>query len=191
MVATVQGDIAIADTAERVVAEALERFGRLDTVVNNAGVFLGKPFTEYTDDDYRLVSGVNLDGFFHVTRRALAQMEARGSGHIVNITTTLVERADARSPSALASLTKGGVAAATRALAVEYAARGIRVNAVSPGVIRTPLHPPDAYASLGALHPMGRVGEVDDVVGAVMYLESAPFVTGEFLHVDGGQSAGH
>jgi NAD(P)-dependent dehydrogenase (short-subunit alcohol dehydrogenase family) len=191
LVATVRGDIAEADTAARIVGAALERFGRLDTVVNNAGVFLAKPFTDYTDDDYRWVSGVNLDGFFHLTQRALTHMAPRGSGHIVNITTTLVERASSASPSALASLTKGGVAAATRALAIEYAAVGIRVNAVSPGVIRTGMHPPEEYATLGALHPMGRVGDVADVVRAVMYLESAPFVTGEFLHVDGGQSAGH
>jgi len=191
MVATVQGDIGVPATAVRVVAEAVGRFGHIDTVVNNAGVFIAKRFTDYTDEDYRLASAVNLDGFFHMTRGALAHMAPRGRGHIVNITTTLVEHSHAAAPSALASLTKGGVAAATRALATEYAAAGIRVNAVSPGVIRTPLHPPEEYAELGALHPMGRVGEVDDVVGAVMYLESAPFVTGEFLHVDGGQSAGH
>jgi NAD(P)-dependent dehydrogenase (short-subunit alcohol dehydrogenase family) len=191
LVATVQGDIAAPATADRIVATALDRFGRIDTVVNNAGVFIGKRFTEYTDDDYRLACGVNLDGFFHITRRAIAHMAPRGSGHVVSITTTLVEYADVRSPSALASLTKGGVAAATRSLATEYAAAGIRVNAVSPGVVRTPMYAPEEYAGLGALHPMGRIADIDDVVRAVMYLESAPFVTGEFLHVDGGQSAGH
>jgi NAD(P)-dependent dehydrogenase (short-subunit alcohol dehydrogenase family) len=191
MLATVQGDIAVADTAERVTRQALDRFGRIDTLINNAGVFLAKRFTQYTDDDYDLATGVNLGGFFHITRRVLAHMEQRGSGHVVNITTTLVEHADVRVPSALASLTKGGLAAVTRSLATEYAATGIRVNAVSPGVIKTPMHAPETYEGLGALHPLGRVGEMSDIVRAIMYLESAPFVTGEFLHVDGGQSAGH
>jgi NAD(P)-dependent dehydrogenase (short-subunit alcohol dehydrogenase family) len=191
MVATVQGDIATADTAERVTRHAIERFGRIDTLINNAGVFVAKRFTQYTDEDYDLVTGVNLGGFFHITRRAIEHMERAGSGHVVNITTTLVEHADVKVPSALASLTKGGLAAVTKSLATEYAATGIRVNAISPGVIKTPMHAPETYDGLGALHPMGRMGETSDVVSAVMYLESAPFVTGEFMHVDGGQSAGH
>jgi NAD(P)-dependent dehydrogenase (short-subunit alcohol dehydrogenase family) len=191
MVAVVQGDIATADTAERVTRHAIDRFGRIDTLINNAGVFVAKRFTQYTDEDYDLLTGVNLAGFFHITRRAIEHMEQVGSGHVVNITTTLVEHADAKVPSALASLTKGGLAAATKSLATEYAAAGIRVNAVSPGVIKTPMHAPETYDGLGTLHPMGRMGETSDVVSAVMYLESAPFVTGEFMHVDGGQSAGH
>jgi len=191
LVATVQGDIASPITADRVIREALERFGRIDTLVNNAGVFVGKRFTTYTDADFELITSVNLAGFFHITRRAMAHMEEQRAGHVVNITTTLVEHADVRVPSALASLTKGGLAAVTRSLATEYAATGIRVNAVSPGVIKTPTYGPDDYDGLGELHPMGRVGEISDVVRAIMYLESAPFVTGEFLHVDGGQSAGH
>ena len=191
MIATVQGDIATANTAERVTRHAIDRFGRIDTLINNAGVFVAKRFTQYTDEDYDLVTGVNLGGFFHVTRRAIEHMERAGSGHVVNITTTLVEHADVKVPSALASLTKGGLAAVTKSLATEYAATGIRVNAVSPGVIKTPMHAPETYDGLGTLHPMGRMGETSDVVGAVMYLESAPFVTGEFMHVDGGQSAGH
>jgi NAD(P)-dependent dehydrogenase (short-subunit alcohol dehydrogenase family) len=191
LVATVQGDLASADTADRVMAEALDRFGRVDTLVNNAGVYIAKPFADYTDEDYAAVTGVNLDGFFHITRRAIAHMAQRGSGHVVSITTTLVEQANADIPAALTALTKGGVAAATRSLAVEYAAAGLRVNAVSPGVIKTPMYAPEDYDGLGPLHPMGRMGEMSDVVGAVMYLESAPFVTGEILHVDGGQSAGH
>jgi NAD(P)-dependent dehydrogenase (short-subunit alcohol dehydrogenase family) len=191
MIATVQGDIATADTAEHVTRTAIDRFGRLDTLINNAGVFLAKRFTQYTDEDYDLITGVNLAGFFHITRRAIEHMERLGSGHVVNITTTLVEHADARVPSALASLTKGGLAAVTKSLATEYAATGIRVNAVSLGVIRTSMDAPRAYDGLGALHPMGRIGEMSDAVSAIMYLESAPFVTGEFMHVDGGQSAGH
>jgi NAD(P)-dependent dehydrogenase (short-subunit alcohol dehydrogenase family) len=191
MIAAVQGDIATADTAEHVTRHAIDRFGRIDTLINNAGVFVAKRFTQYTGEDYDLVTGVNLGGFFHITRRAIEHMERAGSGHVVNITTTLVEHADVKVPSALASLTKGGLAAATKSLATEYAATGIRVNAVSPGVIKTPMHASETYDGLGTLHPMGRIGETSDVVGAVMYLESAPFVTGEFMHVDGGQSAGH
>ncbi len=191
MIATVQGDIATADTAERVIRNALDRFGRIDTLINTAGVFVAKRFTQYTDEDYDLLTRVNLGGFFHITRRAIEHMERLGSGHVVNITTTLVEHADVRVPSALVSLTKGGLAAVTKSLATEYAAAGIRVNAVSPGVIKTPVYAPETYDGLGALHPMGHVGETSDVVGAIMYLESAPFVTGEFMHVDGGQSAGH
>jgi NAD(P)-dependent dehydrogenase (short-subunit alcohol dehydrogenase family) len=191
MIATVQGDIATADTAERVTRHAIDHFGRIDTLINNAGVFVAKRFTQYTDEDYELLTRVNLGGFFHITRRAIEHMERLGSGHVVNITTTLVEHADAKVPSGLASLTKGGLAAVTRSLATEYAAAGIRVNAVSPGVIKTPMHAPETYDGLGTLHPMGRMGETSDVVSAIMYLESAPFVTGEFMHVDGGQSAGH
>jgi NAD(P)-dependent dehydrogenase (short-subunit alcohol dehydrogenase family) len=189
--ATVQGDIASSTTANMLIREALERFGRIDTLVNNAGVFIAKRFTTYTDADYELLTGVNLAGFFHITRRAMAHMEEQGTGHVVNITTTLVEHADARVPSALVSLTKGGLAAVTRSLATEYGAAGVRVNAVSPGVIKTPAYGPQDYEGLGRLQPMGRIGDISDVVRAVMYLESAPFVTGEFLHVDGGQSAGH
>ncbi|MCW2984390.1 MAG: Short-chain dehydrogenase/reductase [Conexibacter sp.] len=190
-VLTVAGDISEAETAQRIMDIALERFGRIDTLVNNAGVFIAKPFTEYSAADYDSAVGVNLDGFFHVTRPAIDHMRGRGHGHVVNITTTLVEHASSSVPSALASLTKGGVAAATRSLAIEYAASGIRVNAVSPGVIKTSMHDPDAYEGLAQLHPLQRLGEIDDIVRGVLYLESSPFVTGEFLHIDGGQSAGH
>jgi NAD(P)-dependent dehydrogenase (short-subunit alcohol dehydrogenase family) len=189
-VVTVAGDIADPGTADRVMAAALERFGRVDTLVNNAGVFVGKPFTDYSIEDFDQVTRVNLSGFFHITQRAVDHMRGRGAGHVVSITTTLVEHADSHVPSALASLTKGGVAAATRSLAIEYAATGIRVNAVSPGVIKTPMYEPADYDGLAELHPMGRMGEIEDVVRGVLYLEASPFVTGEFLHVDGGQSAG-
>lgn len=190
-VLTVQGDIADPATAERVVAAAVERFGRIDTVVNNAGIFVAKPFTEYTDEDYAAVTGINLAGVFHLTQRAVPQLLAQGGGHIVAVTTSLVDNADAKVPSVLASLTKGGVQAATKSLAIEYATRGIRVNAVSPGTIKTPMHPEENHEFLAALHPVGRMGEVGDIVDAVLYLETAPFVTGEILHVDGGMSAGH
>ncbi|MEV6167858.1 SDR family oxidoreductase [Streptomyces sp. NPDC051954] len=190
-VLTVQGDIADPTTAERVIAAGVERFGRVDTLVNNAGIFVAKPFTDYTQDDYGVVTGVNLDGFFRITQLAVEHMLANGGGHIVNITTSLVDNADARVPSVLASLTKGGLQSATKSLAIEYATRGIRVNAVAPGTIRTPMHPEETHEALAALHPVGRMGEQSDIVDAVAYLENAPFVTGEILHVDGGMSAGH
>jgi NAD(P)-dependent dehydrogenase (short-subunit alcohol dehydrogenase family) len=190
-VVTVRGDIAEAATAERVVAEALSRFGRIDTLVNNAGVFVAKPFTDYTDDEFATLVGVNLAGFFHITQRALRPMLDQGSGHIVNITTSFVDHPNSNVPSVLASLTKGGLASATTSLAIEYATRGVRVNAVSPGVIKTPMHPVETHETLAGLHPVGRMGETGDIVDGVIYLESAPFVTGEILHIDGGQSAGH
>ncbi len=190
LIVTVAGDIAQPGVGADLVATALARFGRVDTVVNNAGIFIAKPFTEYTDADYEAVTGVNTRGFFEVTRAAIPAMLERG-GHIVNISTSLVGQADRKVPSVLASLTKGGLDAATRSLAIEYADRGIRVNAVALGTIDTPMHDPATHPFLAALHPMGRLGTLDDVVDAVLYLEKAGFVTGEILHVDGGQSAGH
>jgi NAD(P)-dependent dehydrogenase (short-subunit alcohol dehydrogenase family) len=189
-VLTVPGDVSDPATADRIVSAALDRFGRIDTLVNNAGVFSGKPFTDYTTDDYQLVVNVNLTGFFLMTQRVIAAMLDRRSGHIVNISTTIVEHPHADSPALLAALSKGGLVAATRSLAIEYASRGIRANAVSLGVIETPLNPPESYAALAKLHPLGRVGQVSDVVQGILYLESAPFVTGETLHIDGGQGAG-
>ncbi|MEV4415676.1 SDR family oxidoreductase [Catellatospora sp. NPDC049609] len=191
MVLAVAGDIADPAVGARVVEQALARFGRIDTLVNNAGVFIAKPFTEYTEADYELVTGINLRGFFEVTRRAVAAMLDQGGGHIVNISTSLTDHARSDVPAALAALTKGGLNAVTRSLAIEYATRGIRVNAVSPGVIRTPMHAPETHEFLAALHPLGRLGEIDEVVDAILYLEHAAFVTGEILNVDGGQSAGH
>ncbi|MYS24861.1 NAD(P)-dependent dehydrogenase, short-chain alcohol dehydrogenase family [Streptomyces sp. DvalAA-14] len=190
-VVAVQGDIADPATAERVIAAGLERFGRIDTVVNNAGLFVAKPFTDYTEDEYATVLGVNLAGFFRVTRLAVPHMLAQGGGHIVSITTSLVDHANSNVPSVLASLTKGGLQSATKSLAIEYATRGIRANAVSPGTIKTPMHPEETHEVLAGLHPVGRMGEVSDIVDAVVYLETAPFVTGAILHVDGGMSAGH
>jgi NAD(P)-dependent dehydrogenase (short-subunit alcohol dehydrogenase family) len=188
---TVRGDIADPETADRVVATALERFGRIDTLVNNAGIFIAKPFTDYTDEDYRRVTGINLDGFFHMTQKSVPHLLENGGGHIVSITTTLVEYADSRIPSVLASLTKGGLAAATRSLAIEYADRGLRVNAVAPGIVKTPLHDPATHEQMATIQPNGRMGEVKDIVDAVLYLEDADSVAGETLHVDGGAIAGH
>jgi NAD(P)-dependent dehydrogenase (short-subunit alcohol dehydrogenase family) len=190
-VVVVAGDIADRKTAERAISEGMARFGRIDTLVNNAGIFIAKPFTQYTEADYAAIVAVNLTGFFHITQLAIAEMEKQGSGHIVQITTSLVDHANSHVPSVLATLTKGGLNAATKSLAIEYAKRGIRVNAVSPGTIKSPMHPVETHAQLDALHPVGHMGEISDIVDAILYLEGAGFVTGEILHVDGGQSAGH
>jgi NAD(P)-dependent dehydrogenase (short-subunit alcohol dehydrogenase family) len=190
-VLAIPGDVADRATAERAVSEGVARFGRIDTVVNNAGIFMAKAFTEYTMADYNAILGVNSAGFFHTTQLALAHMEKQGSGHIVQVSTSLIDHAMSGVPSVLTALTKGGLNAATRSLAIEYAKRGIRVNAVALGIIKSPMHEPATFEQLGKLHPMGQMGEIADVVDAILYLESANFVTGEILHVDGGQSAGH
>ena len=190
-VLTVPGDIAEPATADRIIGGALGRFGRIDTLINDAGIYLSKPFTDYTAGDYALVVAVNLTGFFTLTQRAIAEMLKRGNGHVVNLTATIAEYANSSEPAVLAALTKGGLAAATRSLAIEYASRGIRVNAVSPGVIQTPMHPPESYQALGdRLPPLGHVGQVSDVVDGILFLEASPFITGEILHIDGGQGAG-
>jgi NAD(P)-dependent dehydrogenase (short-subunit alcohol dehydrogenase family) len=190
-VIVVSGDIADRKTAERAIREGMARFGRIDTLVNNAGIFITKPFTQYSEADYAAIVAVNLTGFFHITQLAVAEMERQSSGHIVQITTSLTDHAITGVPAVLAALTKGGLNAATKSLAIEYAKRGIRVNAVSPGTIKTPMHTVEALAQHAALHPVGRLGEISDIVDAILYLEGASFVTGEILHVDGGQSAGH
>jgi NAD(P)-dependent dehydrogenase (short-subunit alcohol dehydrogenase family) len=190
-VLAVAGDVTDPAVAERVIGDAVTKFGRIDTLVNNAGVFVSRPFTEYTEAEFTHVLSVNLAGFFHISQRVVRQMLTQGVGHVVNVTTTLVKQPVKGVPSALASLTKGGLDAVTRSLAIEYADRGIRVNAVAPGIIKTPMHAPETHAFLAGLHPLGRMGEVQEVVDAVLYLESAAFVTGETLYVDGGAHAGH
>ena len=190
-VLAIPGDVGDPATAERIVKGALERFGRIDALVNNAGLFIAKPFIEYTAEDFAAKVSTNLAGFFHITQAVAAEMLKQGSGHIVSITTSLTDQAVAGVPTALANLTKGGVNSATKALAIEYADKGVRVNAVSPGIIKTPMHAPETHEFMAGLHPVGRMGEISDIVDAVLYLETAAFVTGEILHVDGGQSAGH
>jgi NAD(P)-dependent dehydrogenase (short-subunit alcohol dehydrogenase family) len=190
-VVTVAGDIGDRNVAAEVATTAVERFGRIDTLINNAGIFVGKPFIEYTEEDFRQTVDVNLGGFFHVTQFVAQQMLMQGYGHIVQITTTLVDQPLVEVAAGLASLTKGGLDAITRSLAIEYAKQRVRVNAVAPGVVRTPMHAPETLDFLAGLHPMGRLGEIEDVVEAILYLERAHFVTGETLHVDGGQHAGH
>ncbi|HEY4940695.1 MAG TPA: SDR family oxidoreductase [Rhizomicrobium sp.] len=190
-IVAVPGDIADPAVAERVVTEAVQRFGRIDTLINNAGIFAAKPFTEFTFEDYQSTLRTNLGGFFFVTQSVVRRMETQGSGHIVQITASIVNQPINGVPAILASITKGGLNAATKGLAIEYAGRGIRVNAVAPGVIKTPMHPPETHGALAGLHPIGRMGEIREIVDAVLYLEDASFVTGQILHVDGGQSAGH
>jgi NAD(P)-dependent dehydrogenase (short-subunit alcohol dehydrogenase family) len=191
-VLTVAADIADHAAAGQIIDAAVARFGRIDTLVNNAGVFIPKPFTSYTAADYATVVGVNLTGFFWLTQAAIAEMVRRYGGHVINVSAALAEAADSATPAVLTALTKGGLAAATRSLAIEYAAYGIRVNAVSPGIIASPARPVESYGSLGGrLPPLGRIGQVSDVVDAILFLESSPYITGEILHIDGGQTAGH
>jgi len=187
---TYAGDIGNPATAKKVVELALASFGRVDTLVNNAGIFIANEFTKYSEQQYQDMLSTNLNGFFYMTQQAIEPMLRQG-GHIVQITTTLVDQANSKVPSVLASVTKGGLAAATRSLAIEYASRNIRVNAVAPGIIKTPMHAPETHATLADFHPMKRMGDVNDISQAVLYLEDAGFVTGEILHVDGGQIAGH
>jgi NAD(P)-dependent dehydrogenase (short-subunit alcohol dehydrogenase family) len=189
-VLAIAGDIRDRATAKKVVAAAKERFGRVDTLVNNAGVFIAKPFSEYTQEDFDAVTATNVTGLFHITQAVLAELLAQQSGHIVNITAALVDQPLASVPAGLAALTKGGLNALTKSLAIEVAKKGVRVNAVAPGIIKTPMHAPATHEFLAKLMPVGRMGEVQDVVDAVLYLESASFVTGEILHVDGGEAAG-
>lgn len=189
-IVAVAGDVALASTGDRIVGAALNRFGRLDTLINNAGIFIAKPFTDYSETDFATMVAVNLAGFFNVSRKAASWMLDQGSGHIVNITATLAEQPMASLPAALATMTKGGLNAVTRSLAIEYASRGVRVNAVAPGVIKTPMHAAESYGFLASLQPVGQIGEARDIVEAVLHLETAKFITGEILHVDGGASAG-
>lgn len=190
-IAYVAGDISKPQTADRLISEALSRFGRIDTLINSAGIFIAKPFTDITEAEFESVLSTNVEGFFHITQRAATEMLKAGSGHIVNITASgAAEQPIKAVPSVLAAITKGGLNAATKSLAIEYADKGIRVNAVAPGVTKTPMHAVETHDYLAKLHPLGRMGEAQDIVDAILYLESAQFVTGEILYVDGGQNAG-
>jgi NAD(P)-dependent dehydrogenase (short-subunit alcohol dehydrogenase family) len=189
-VIAIAGDVADPQIAERIVGAAIDHFGRIDTLVNNAGIFIPKPFVDYTADDFAAMLSVNHAGFFYISQKAASRMLQQKSGHIVNITAALAEQPLKVVPAALAALTKGGLNAVTRSLAIEYADKGVRVNAVAPGVIKTPMHAIETHDFLASLHPMHRMGEIQDVVDAVLYLDSASFVTGEILHVDGGAHAG-
>ena len=188
--AVVDGDVGSPDTAGRAVKTALEEFGRLDLLVNNAGIFLAKPFTEYTPEDYASLLSTNLAGFFHVTQSALREMAPRKTGHVVNIGTSLSVQPIAGVPSALPILIKGGIEAASRSLAIEYAPLGIRFNTVAAGIIDTPMHPRENHPFLRGLSPAGRIGTAAEVADAVVYLDRATFVSGEVVHLDGGAHAG-
>ena len=188
--ALVAGDIGDPETAARVVDTAVARFGRIDVLINNAGIFIPKPFTEYTAQDFNALLTTTLAGFLYVSQLAIKQMVRQKSGSIVNVSTTLVDHPVAGVPVTVQVMAKGGLNAVTRALAMEYVQDGIRVNTVALGVIKTPMHKPEAYESLKGLHPIRRLGEIKEVVDAVLFLTDATFTTGEILHVDGGAHAG-
>jgi NAD(P)-dependent dehydrogenase (short-subunit alcohol dehydrogenase family) len=188
--ALVDGDIADSTTAQKITDTAIERFGRIDVLVNNAGIFVPKPFTEYTSEDFNALVATIIGGFFYITQSAILHMLPQHSGHIVNISTSLVDQPFAGAPCALQLLTKGSLHAVTRALAIEYAAQGIRINTIAPGVVDTPMHANDDHELLSKLHPIHRLAKISEIVDAVFYLTSAEFVTGEILHIDGGAHAG-
>ena len=188
--ALVDGDIAHPETARNIAETAVRRFGSIDLLVNNAGIFIPKPFTDYTTDDFDRLVSTNLAGFLYITQQAVRQMRTQGTGHIVNITTSLADQPIAGVPAAIPVLTKGGLNAVTAALAIEFAGEGIRFNAIGAGIIDTPMHRTETHEFLKSLHPIHRIGAVSEIVDAVLYLTDATFVTGEVLHVDGGAHAG-
>lgn len=186
----VAGDIGLPDTSARIFAEVVRRFGRVDILVNNAGIFAAKPIASYTTDDFDKMVSTNLKGFFYATQHAVPQMIENGSGHIVNITAALGIQPNVNVPAVLPVMVKGGLNQATKSLAVELAKHNIKVNAVAPGVIDTPLQKPERHPFLATLNPLGRVGNVKEIVQAVLYLTDSDFVTGTILTVDGGAAAG-
>jgi NAD(P)-dependent dehydrogenase (short-subunit alcohol dehydrogenase family) len=186
--ALVDGDIGDPKTAARIVDTAVSRFGRVDVLINNAGIFIPKPFTEYTTEDLNALVSTTLAGFLYVSQLSVKQMLRQKTGSIVNISSTL-DQPIAGASAAVQIMTKGGLDAVTRALAIEYAKEGIRVNTVALGTINTPMHKPETHEFLKGLHPVGRMGEVKEVVDAVLFTD-ATFTTGEILHVDGGAHAG-
>ena len=186
----VSGDVGDHAVACALVDRAVSAFGGIDLLVNNAGIFLSKPFPEYSAAEYERLMATNVRGFFVLTQLVIENMAGRGSGHVVTITWSGAENALKAVPSVLPTLAKAGLNGATRALALEYADRGVRVNAVAPGIIRTPMHAPEHHRFLATLQPINRLGSTDDIVRGVLYLEDSPFVTGEILHVDGGAYTG-
>jgi len=188
--ALVAGDIGKQQTANDVVAAAVEKFGRIDLLVTNAGIFSTKPFTEFTTDDFNALVSTNLLGFVYITQRVVAQMLTQGSGAVVSITAALADQPIAGVNAAVPMITKGGLNAVIKSLAIEYARKGIRFNAVAPGIVDTPMHKDNPKDALRSLQPMGQIARVSDVTDAVLYLAHAGQVTGEVLHVDGGSHAG-
>jgi NAD(P)-dependent dehydrogenase (short-subunit alcohol dehydrogenase family) len=186
----VDGDIGLEETAKRVVSAAIQNFETVDLLVNNAGIFIPKPFTEYTAEDFRRATQTNLAGFFYVSQLAVAQMRLQKSGHVVNISTSFVSQPIGVLPASLANLTKSGLESVTRSLAIEFADEGIRFNAIAPGVVNTPMHPVETHEFLKQLSPFNRLAEVEEVADLLLYMESAPFLNGEVVHLDGGAHAG-
>jgi NAD(P)-dependent dehydrogenase (short-subunit alcohol dehydrogenase family) len=188
--ALVDGDIGDPTTAAKIVDTAVSRFGRIDVLINNAGIFIAKAFTEYTTEDFNALVSITLAGFLYVSQLAVRQMLKQKSGSIVNISTTMVDQPVAGVGAAVQIMLKGALNAVTRALAIEYAKDGIRVNTIAPGAINTPMHKPETYVFLKGLHPIARMGEIKEIVDAILFLTDATFTTGETLHVDGGAHAG-
>jgi len=186
----VAGDVADPQTAKQLFAEAIKRFGQVDVLVNNAGIFIAKAFADYSTEDLDALLSTNLKGFFYVTQEAVRHMTVRKQGHIVNITASIALQSIAAVPALLPILIKGGLNQATRALALELAPHNVQVNAVAPGIIDTPLYTSDMHGFLSTLQPAGRMGRPQDVVDAILYLSDASFTTGVVLPVDGGMSTG-
>jgi NAD(P)-dependent dehydrogenase (short-subunit alcohol dehydrogenase family) len=186
----VDGDVGKKEIAVKVVEAALKHFGRIDLLVNNAGIFLPKPFTEYTEEDYNLVMNTNVASYFFMTQQVIPQMKKQNSGHVVNISAVLADQPSGGVRALLAVLSKSTMPAVSKALALEYAANNIRFNTVSPGNVNTPMHAQANHAALAKFHPLARMGEISDIVDAVLYLQNATFVTGENIRVDGGVHAG-
>ena len=188
--ALVDGEVSKKETAVKVVEAALKHFGRIDLLVNNAGIFIPKPFTDYTEEDYNLVMSTNVASFFFMTQQVIPQMKKQNSGHVVNISAVLADQPSGAVPALLAVLSKSPMPAVSKALALEYAANNIRFNTVSPGNVNTPMHAKDNHAALARFHPLARMAEISDIIDAVLYLQNATFVTGENIRVDGGVHAG-
>lgn len=186
----VDGDISKQATAARTVEAAIEHFGTIDVLVNNAGIFRTKPFTDFTTEDFNALASVNLLGFLYITQLTVKQMLKQKSGCVVSITASLADQPFAGEKASVSMITKGGLNSVTRSLAIEYAKEGIRFNAVAPGVVDSPLHKNDPKDVLTTFQPMGKIVEIEDIVDAVLYLARAGQVTGEVLHVDGGAHAG-
>ncbi len=186
----VDGEVSKKETAVKVVEAALKHFSRIDLLVNNAGIFIPKAFTDYTEEDYNLVMDTNVASFFYMSQQVIPQMKKQNSGHVVNISAVLADQPSGAAPALLAVLSKSPMPAVSKALALEYAANNIRFNTVSPGIVNTPMHAKDNHAALAKFHPLARMGEISDIVDAVLYLQNATFVTGENVRVDGGVYAG-
>lgn len=186
----VDGDIGKKDTAIKVADAAIGHFGRIELLVNSAGIYVPKPFTEYTPEDFEIMIATNVAGYFFITQQVVAQMHKQKSGHIVSISTVLTDQPLAGAPISLPVITKSTIPAFSRALAMEYVADGIRVNTISPGVVDTPMHANDDHEALKKLHPIPRLVQISEIVDALLYLQSAPMVNGENIRIDGGAHAG-